>query len=264
MAWLAGALGAIGGGASEGMGSAAQYQASKHERNIAWKRAQQWELIAPSLRMAGLREAGLNPILAATEGFGGGPANVQTANVGGAPHFDPDPVGRVISGAKQAGEMKPRRDILDAQSREAEGRAEIAAQEARIRTTDADLLSQFGYAQKRLELEQQFETIRNLGFERDLASARTGESRESAARLGVDRLLMQSGVAGAQAMEGFYQKNPWARVVREFGGGSLIGTGAGVGAAAGGYLFGRGGERRAHPNENFGALVPGKPKRGKK
>lgn len=253
------AIGAGASGASSGMGSMFQYLASKHERNRAWDRMQTWERIQPSLRVEGLRAAGLNPILA-TDAGGGGGANIPMASPGSAPHFDPDPVGRVISSAKQAKMMDSQVKLISEEVRKKEQEVEGQVQQNRLTETMADLAGHYGYAEKDLNIMAQKESILNLVAERSATGARENESRVNAAKLAVDKLLMEQGVSGARAMEEFYSKNPWARVIREFGGGSLIGTGAGAAAAAGGYLLGGDRERKRHPNQSFGELVPGHPK----
>jgi len=111
------------------------------------------------------------------------------------------------------------------------------------------------------------EAVLNLIAERGLASARTQESEQAKMRIYMDRALMEMGIPGARAMEELYQRHPWLRQVKEFGGGNLVGTGVGLGAAgaigAAGYMKGKWGEARRHPNEDFGKMVPGKPKRRK-
>lgn len=256
-----GGLGEIIGPLTEGMASAAQYQASKHERNIAWKRQQQWELMAPSLRVAGLKAAGLNPILAATQGMTGGPGHVATASPGPGPRFSSaGMVGRIQASAKQAQIMASQVEILRQQALQEQERTRQEVQRSNIAEKYSD-----AEAKARLAVEQ--EQFLNLVAQRGLTSARTSESEQTKLRLGTDRLLMEMGIPGARAMEELYQRHPFLRQIREFGGGSLIQSGVGLGTAgaigAGSYLFGRGG-RKAHPNEDFGKLVPGKKKRGKK
>lgn len=131
------ALGAIIGPLTEGMASAAQYQASKHERNVAWRRQQAWELMAPSLRVEGLRNAGLNPILAATQGMTHGGTNVAQGRPGDLPRFSSADIGKGVSAARQI-------KTQNAAVREAEARAAGTEAEARLRAKDLDLQNKYG------------------------------------------------------------------------------------------------------------------------
>lgn len=246
MAWAA-ALGGIFGNASEGMASAAQYQASKHERNIAWKRQQAWELMAPSLRVAGLRQAGLNPILAAGGNFAAGPGHVDTARPGGMPSFDKDVVGRAISSAKQAKLMEPA-------LREANARADLAEWQAKA----GRYLPERAYHEAGAAAEQWSrlsQEVLNLSAQRGLTGAHQAQSESLREKMDVERLLMQLGIPGARAMEELYQRHPWLRQMREFSGGSLGSTAIGAGTAAAGYLFGRG--RRVRRGEGVHDLDTG-------
>lgn len=195
---LGSALGSAAGDVSSGMASAAQYQASKHERNIAWKRMQQWELIAPSLRMAGLREAGLNPILAATQGFGGGPGKVPEASTGGTPSFSRDSVSRAISSGKQA-------RIMDAEVGRAEAMRLIAEREADA----ARFLPEKAYHAAGAEGErwsQLRETVGLLREQQDATAAQAAKSR-------VDARLLEAELPSARALEDLYSRYPWLRQV---------------------------------------------------
>lgn len=230
MAWAA-ALGSIVGGGSEGMASAAQYQASKHERNVAWRRQQAWELMAPGLRMEGLRRAGLNPILAATQGMTGGPGHIATATTGGSPRFDQDSVGRAISSAKQAKMMA---NAVEIQALQKEQEREKVMQEGeRTEQMRVDTSVKRNFAVSMAEAE-----LLNLMAQRGLTSARHAESLETKARIMVDRTLMEMGIPGARAMEEMYEKYPFLRQLREFSGGSLGPAAIGAGAAT--IMRGRG------------------------
>lgn len=256
-------LGAAGGAASSGMASAAQYQASKHERNVAWRRQQAWELMAPGLRVAGLKAAGLNPILAATQGMTQGGTNVAMGDPGGAPHFESDlGVGRAIASVKQAKAMDSQIKILKEQH-------EQEREHTRMLKTEADIQSEFGRAQAATEqarreanLLVENELLLNTLAERDLAKARRGESDAAAARLRMDRMLMQMGVPGARAIEEMYEKHPWLRQVKELSSGGLIQSGVGLGSAAaigaGGYVAGKYRDAKEKAASHFGELTPGK------
>lgn len=200
MAW--GAIGAAllgqgAGDASSGLASAAQYQASKHERNIAWKRAGQWELISPGLRMEGLRRAGLNPILAASGGFKG--VQLQEpgmATTGGSPSFSRDAGSRAISTAKQA-------QMMDANVREAEARALMTEREAAA----AEFLPEranFEAQGAQARWENLMETVRLLREQQGATSAQAERTR-------VQTQLDKSGLPSAKAVEELYQDYPWLR-----------------------------------------------------
>lgn len=255
MAWGA-ALGAIVGSGSEGMASAAQYQASKHERNVAWKRAQQWELIAPSLRVAGLRAAGLNPVLAATGGMTSGASHIPTASTGGSPSFDKDSVGRVLSSAKQARLMNAQVDLAETEAR-------VKREQERQEVQHTNILEKFGEATSRAELAVRQEQMLNLVAERGLTGARTAETEQAKLRIALDRMLMEMGVPGARAMEAMYEKYPFLRQIREFSGGSLGGAALGAGAGTAGYLL-KGARDAKRQSDDFGSLVPGGRKRRKR
>lgn len=256
MAALGAILGAVGGSASEGMASAAQYQASKHERNVAWRRQQAWELMAPSLRVAGLRAAGLNPILAATQGMTGGPGHIATASTGGSPRFDTDIAGKAISAAKQASFMKDQAAILALQRQE-------QLEKVKQAVADTNVKQKFSEAQAKAELDVTQEQMLNLVAQRGFTSARTQESEQAKRRIEVDRLLMELGVPGARAMEEMYNEYPWLRQVREFSGGSLGGAAIGAAGAGAGFLMRGVPNRSQKESGGFGSMRPGKSKRRK-
>lgn len=243
MAWGA-ALGQVVSSLTEGMASAAQYQAAKHERNVSWRRQQAWELMAPGLRVEGLKRAGLNPILAATQGMSGGPGHVATGSPGGQPRFRYDH-GAVIAAAKQSKAMDDQLKILHNEAERSYHEAGKAGEE-------------WSRASEEVKLVR--EQVQNLIAERGYTNARTIETGEATRRMAVDRLLMELGVPGARAMEELYTKYPQLRQLREFGGAGLAPAAAG----AAGYLFHRGASRAKGQMENFGSLVPGNPKRRKK
>lgn len=239
---MAGAIiGAIAGGAagdaSSGMASAAQYQASKHERNIAWRRQQRWEQIQPSLRVQGLRDAGINPMVGFLGGgaAGGSHFSPQMATTGGTPSFSRDTASRAISTSKQAAMMEDQVATVRAQRSEAESKALAAKFLPEKSYHEAGAA---GEIWSKLSQETQ-----NLIAQRGLTGAHQAQSEATKAKLEVERLLMQLGLPGARAMEDLYQKHPWLRQVREFGGGGLVGTAVGgAGAAAvgaAGYLQGK-------------------------
>lgn len=236
------ALGAIIGPLTEGMASSAQYQASKHERNVAWRRQQAWELMAPSLRVAGLKAAGLNPILAATQGMSGGPGHVAQGSPGQLPRFNYDP-GKLVSSAKQSKMMDDQVATVAAQRDKAESEARAA------KYLPERAYHEAGAASEHWSKLQQ-ETL-NLLAQRGLTGAREAESQATRARIDVDRLLMEMGVPGARAMEELYMKHPWLRQAREFSGGSLGGAAIGAGAGLTGYFM-RGAQRAKDQSGNFG------------
>lgn len=225
----AGIIGGMIGPLTEGMASAAQYQAAKHERNVSWRRQQQWELIGPSLRVAGLRAAGLNPILAATQGMTGGPGHVATASPGSTPRFSYDH-SRAMASAKQAKAMDAQIRQISAQADEAEQRAAQATMETRFK-------EDFGWDQRRAELANTQQHLLNMVAEMGLSSARSSQSDQERLKIHTDRMLMEMGIPGARAMEEMYEKYPLLRQLREFSGGGLgpaaIGAGAGALLGAG-------------------------------
>lgn len=256
MAWAA-AVGSVIGSGSEGMASAAQYQASKHERNVAWRRQQAWELMAPGLRVEGLKRAGLNPVLAATQGMTGGPGHVGMATTGGSPSFDKDSVGRAISSAKQGMMMKDQAEIVRQQMLEQREKTRQAVYETNVK-------EKYSMALAKAELDVVQEQMLNLVAQRGLTGARTAESEQARGRIMVDRLLMEMGIPGARAMEELYEKYPWLRQVQGTMGQGFLGSGAtGAAGAVGGYLFHRGASRAKDQMEGFGSLRPGKSKRRK-
>lgn len=196
------AIGAAIGGAAigpvtEGMVSAAQYQASKHERNISWKRMGQWELIAPSLRMAGLRAAGLNPILAATSGFGGGAGGgrVQGASTGSKPNMNFD-MDRVMSTALQIKTMKYA-------EREAAARADQAESEAAA----SKFLPERAY-QEAGAAGERWSTLRETaGLLRQQQESTAAQTR----RTDADTRLLETEIPAAKALEDLYTDYPWLR-----------------------------------------------------
>lgn len=200
---MAAALGAIIGGmagdVSSGMASAAQYQASKHERNVAWRRAQQWELIAPSLRMAGLRQAGLNPILAVSGGFrGGSMSEPSMASTGGTPSFSRDLTSRVIATAKQA-------QLLDAEVGRAQAERLISEREADA----ARYLPEKAYHAAGAEAERWNQLRESVGLLRNQADATSAQAERTRVGTQLDRLELPS----AQALAELYEKYPWLRQV---------------------------------------------------
>lgn len=246
MAWAA-ALGGIFGSGSEGMASVAQYQASKHERNIAWKRQQQWELMAPSLRVQGLRAAGLNPVLAATQGMSHGPGNVQTASTGGSPSFDKDSVSKAISSAKQAKFMDEQYRSLVLANRQMHLKNLQEEEATRRSVWNTEWVRKYGEGLMRAETMAAQEQVLNLVAERGLFSARTAETDAMRMRIGVDRALMEMGMPGARAIEEMYQRYPLLRQLKEFGfnpvtAAGALGAGAGI---AGGALWKRAGRAAA-------------------
>lgn len=255
---FAAALGGIIGSGSEGMASAAQYQASKHERNIQWKRQQQWELIRPSLMRAGLESAGFNPALPFI-GHGGGLTGSQPsigmATTGGSPSFDKDVVGRAISSAKQAQFMGDQREILRQQKLQMFEQTKQAVAETNVK-------QQFAQAQARANLAVTQEQMLNLVGQRGLTSARTLESEQARRRVEVDRLLMEMGIPGARAMEELYQEYPFLRQIQGTMGQGFLGSGAmGAAGAGAGWMMHRGASKAKSQMENFGSLTPGKKKR---
>lgn len=229
------ALGAIIGPMTEGMASAAQYQASKHERNIAWRRQQAWELMAPSLRVEGLRRAGLNPVLAATQGMTGGPGHVAQGSPGQKPSFHYDHA-RTMASAKQTAAMTTELKILE--------QGLLQAQEkTRQEVQHSNIIEKYGMAGAERELLRADMEIQSIMAQSGLTSARQTESAQHAAKTRVDRLLMEMGIPGARAMEQMYEKHPWLRQLREFTGGG-IGPAA-IGAGAGALM--RGGKRGVRP-----------------
>lgn len=255
MAWAA-ALGSVIGSGSEGMASAAQYQASKHERNISAKKQLAMDLVRPSHVVEGLRRAGLNPILAATQGMPGAP-HVGMASTGGSPSFDKDSVSKAISSAKAARAMNAELEIL-------EQRRFQERERSRQEVTATNAAERFSEAKARAETMAAQEMVLNLVAQRGLTSARTAESEQTKQRIAVDRMLMEMGVPGARAMEELYTKYPWLRQVQGAMGGGLGSMGAGAVGGTAGYLFHRGASRAKGSMENFGSLVPGKPKRRKR
>lgn len=208
MAWGAiGAalLGQAAGDASSGFASAAQYAASKHERNVAWRRAQAWELMAPGLRMAGLKAAGLNPILAVSHGLGGGASHVPQGGPGGTPSFSRDSVSKAIEAGKQA-------KMFDLQVREQEANTLFAERQA-----DA---ARFLPETKQAERDGAWGTSREIGERVNLllrqqgeVSARTTLYDQDAAKRAVERKLLEADVPSAQALEALYKKYPWLRQI---------------------------------------------------
>lgn len=190
----AGALSALIGPMTEGMVSAAQYQASKHERNIAWRRAQAWELMAPSLRMEGLRNAGLNPVLAATGGgmSGGGLSHPAMADTGKSPNFNADVMGAIAS----AQQIKVMKEVERKTRAEAE-RAEWDAKAARYLP------------------EQRYHEAGSAAEYWNLLSEQTAKTRadrsyvdQDTRRLGVSMRLLESDLPSAKARQELYEKYP--------------------------------------------------------
>lgn len=188
-------LGAVIGPLTEGMASAAQYQASKHERNISWKRMGQWELIAPSLRMQGLRNAGLNPILAANPPGGGGGANIPEASTGGSPNFAFD-MGRVYAAAKQ-------RKIMDSMEREAAATALIREREADA----AKYLPEKAYHAAGAEAERWSNLRESVALLREQQASTAAQTE----RTKVDTRMMETELPSARALEDLYSRYPWLR-----------------------------------------------------
>lgn len=228
-------LGSIIGPLTEGMASAAQYQASKHERNIAWKRAQQWELMAPSLRVAGLEAAGLNPVLAATGGINasGSMPNVPQASPGQLPRFPSDSVSRVISNVRQKKAMDTELAILREQLEINRQHAFQEQERTRQEAVNTEVVRLYGVPQAAGELAVTQQQLLNLVAEAGFTSARTAESEQAKLRTYADRLLIQMGIPGARAMEALYEEYPLLRQLREFSGGSLGGAALGAAGAAG-------------------------------
>lgn len=197
---------AAGGDASSGMASAAQYQASKHERNIAWRRAQQWAMIGPSLQMEGLRRAGLNPILAASGGLGS--ARMQEpsmASTGGSPSFSRDTGSRVVSALQARQQMQKQDRIMDAQVAEAQFRAQLAGWEA---------------AAAKYLPEKAMHSVWSEAMLSSLREAQVGETMAS--RLGIlastARQVMDTRLRGYEepalkATAELYERFPWLRQV---------------------------------------------------
>jgi len=246
MAWAAEMIGPL----TEGMASAAQYKASKHERNVAWRRMQAWEVMAPSLKMEGLRRAGVNPLLPFMGGGGGGGSSHGTvppmASPGQKPNFSYN-VQRVVSSAKQMAAMDAEVGRLEAERR-------IADMDARIKARETDIMEKFGEESARVDLLMKYEHWKNLEAERSFTVARRGEAEAVRARLDVDKLLMELGIPGARAMEELYEKYPMLRQIREFGG-TLPGGSAALGGLAG-WLAGRGADRAKQQMEAFGRIRP--------
>lgn len=195
---LGSALGGAAGDMSSGMASAAQYQASKHERNIAWKRMQQWELIAPTLRMQGLKAAGLNPILAATQGFTKGGTQVPEASPGGTPSFSRDMGSRIVQSARMA-------RLMDAEVGKAEAERLISEREADA----ARFLPEKAYHAAGAEGERWSQLAESVMLMRAQADA----SSAQAERTRVGTTLDQAQVPSARALEDLYSKYPWLRQV---------------------------------------------------
>lgn len=198
-------LGAMIGPGMEGIASAAQYQAAKHERNISWKRMAQWELMGPGLRMQGLRNAGLNPILAATGGFkGGGAPNVPEASVGGSPSFSFD-LGQVYSAAKQRKAMNDELEAIEAgkRIRQSEARA------AEFLPEKANFSAQAEQARWEVLREQ----VALLREQQDATSAQAAATRASQARTELDTELMSTEMPARRALESLYEEYPWLRKV---------------------------------------------------
>lgn len=208
MAWAA-ALGSMVGSGSEGMASAAQYQASKHERNISVKKQLAMDLVRPSHVMEGLRRAGINPILAATQGMPAS-AHVGMATTGGSPSFDKDSVGRAISSAKQA-------KMMDSAVREQNARADREEELAKQAFYDTANKQLYSGSILKAELEVLQEQMLNLVAQRGLTSARSAESEQARLRIAVDRTLMQLGIPGARAMADLYERNPELKQLKESG-----------------------------------------------
>lgn len=193
-------LGSIIGPMTEGMASAAQYQASKHERNVAWRRAQQWELIGPTLRMEGLKNAGLNPILAATGGFKTGDVpNVQTARPGQLPRFQYSP-GAVVSAAKQG-------QVMDAAIREANAKATTAENEAKA-SEYAPSRAFHDVTNVGLRGAEIEETVRLMRVQQLLMGQQTSQAQALARKYGTENLLLESEVPAARALQELYEKYP--------------------------------------------------------
>lgn len=232
-------LGEMIGPAFEGIASAAQYQAAKHERNVSWRRQQAWELMAPSLRVEGMRRAGINPILLATQGMTGGPGHIATASPGQKPSFNYNHA-RALSSAKQAKAMDTQLQVLEQQLIQAK-------EKSRQEVQHSNIIEKYGMAMGSQELLRSQMEIESIMAGTGLTSARQSQSAQEAARAKVDRLLMEMGVPGARAMEELYTKYPFLRQIKEFGGGGLVGKAAGLagaGAAAGaGYFYGKGKKR---------------------
>lgn len=172
--------------------------------------------MAPSLRVAGLRQAGLNPILAATQGVGQGATNVNMADPGSTPQFDTDTVGKVISSVKQAKAMDEQLATIRAEREQEEAAA-------RIRKKEAEIFEEFGRSRAAADTAIQEEMVMNTIMERGLFSARTDESKASGARqmtererIALDKEIMATGVPSAKALEEMYQKYPVLRQLREF------------------------------------------------
>lgn len=189
---------------TSGMSSAAQYQAQKHERNRAWQRAQAWELMAPSLRVEGLKNAGLNPILAAGGLNASGGLNQPMMAQPQGTRFNWDPA--AVASAKTMDATRGATVAAAGENVKQQVNATEASHHNMNRAYNESLMS--AKLLDRIGKEMDIMDLQKLQMNafREQTNATTGN-------ILVDSLLKGSEVPGAKATEELYKKYPELRML---------------------------------------------------
>lgn len=214
---IAGAAGgAAASGGMSGLESMFQFIGQKHETRRAYSRWLKGLREGPSHAVAGLRAAGLNPILAAMSGgVGSSAAGIASAGRGGGGGGDFSGFSRISDSARGYAKLSPEKRLVSASARSAE--AEANAKSKPWLSKDVTMADK----QQRAATDAVLEQPHLMRAQRFAADAQASAAVASARQMQAAAQLSEYGFAGAQAESEFWKSlatsGSTAKGIQQFG-----------------------------------------------